>query len=1257
MEKHWHIRIDTGGTFTDCLAEDPSGNTRRCKVLSNSSVRGTVRRDEGGGRVAAVFDDTLPEGFLDGFLFRVLGQGETPGCRIDRFQAAAAGRPARLVLEAGSEPPLKPGDTFEAVSPEEAPVLAARLVTGTGARDRLPPMVMRLATTRGTNALLEGKGAKVAFFVTRGLGDLLQIGTQQRPDLFDLRIEPRHPLHARVVEVPERTAADGTTVVPLDEAGLMPAIAALRDDGFDTAAIALMHSYRYPEAEERVEALLREYGFRYISRSAALAPLIKLLPRAETAVVDAYLSPVMNGYLDRVYQHINDGRLYVMTSAGGLVSRENFRAKDSLLSGPAGGVVGAAASGKEAGFSRVIAFDMGGTSTDVSRFDGEFEYAFEHRVERARLVAPALKIETVAAGGGSICGFDGERLYVGPESAGARPGPACYGSGGPLTLTDVHLLLGRIDASLFGIPVFPGEAEKRVESLREEVGKAGEMIGRDDLLRGFLDIADEIMADAVRRISVREGYDPADYALVAFGGAGGLHACALAERLGIGTVLFPAEAGLLSARGLGEAVVERIADRQVLAALDEFAGEMDAVLAELESEVRRALAAEGLAGEEIDIRRRVAELRFQGQETAVEVACAEGTPLEKAFYERYRELFGYCPRGRTVEVASLRVVASGRVPDPVSEGFAAGRRAGGGDGDFIRREALAAGAFFEGPRRIQDRFSTLVVEAGWRATIGDRGTVRLVRTGARTGDDGGKRNPEVVNLELFTNRFRSLTGEMGLQLERTALSTNIKERRDFSCALLDGNGELVVNAPHVPVHLGSLGICVRAVARALSLEPGDTVVTNHPGFGGSHLPDLTVITPVFTREGALLGYVVNRAHHAEIGGIRPGSMPPDARNLAEEGVVIPPTYLFRRGVDRYAEVSRLLRESEYPTRALEENLADLNAQAAANFRGARALAALAETFGEETIRHYWRALKRRSAAALRARLDRLPAGEYRARQELDDGTPLVAVLRLSGREVEVDFAGTGGVHPGNFNATPGIVHSVVIYVLRLLVQEPIPLNEGLMENVTVRLPRGLLNPVFGPDPEEAPAVVAGNVETSQRLVDTLLLALELVACSQGTMNNLAFGNERIRFYETLGGGGGAGPGFAGAHGVHTHMTNTAVTDPEILEFRYPVRLERFALRHGSGGRGKYPGGVGLVRELTFLEPLSLSLLTQHRNAGPYGMAGGEAGAPGRQVLFRADGNAERLPSVAKVDMVSGDRLVLETPGGGGYGKAGEGGRD
>jgi len=1252
----WQIWIDTGGTFTDCLARDPRGGLHRAKVLSSSALRATVSRALAPDALRIEEDWSAPQGLVDGFRVRVLGLRH-PATTVTTYDLKSGtvylDRPLRELPPAGS--------TLEFVSPEEAPVLAARLVTGTPLGGRLPPLAMRLATTRGTNALLERRGARVALFITRGFGDLLRIGTQQRPDLFALRVATREPLYEEVVEVDERLAADGSVLAPLDPAALAETAAALAARGIEAAAVALMHAYRNPAHEQALAEVLRGAGFRHVSLSSALAPLIKLLPRAETAVVDAYLSPVIGAYLERVASSLPGGGLHVTTSAGGLVRPDDYRAKDSLLSGPAGGVAGAAYAGRRSGCERVIAFDMGGTSTDVARYDGAFEYVWEHEVGGGRIFSPALAIETVAAGGGSICTHDAEGLRVGPESAGAAPGPACYGAGGPLTITDCNLLLGRVSPNRFAIPVHPAPAEHAADALLREVReRTGDTLSREALLAGLIEIADERMADAIRTISLRRGYDPAEYALVAFGGAGGQHACAVAARLGVRTVLVPPDAGLLSALGIGSAPLERIAERQVLRPLAD-AGDVGALFAALSDEAVRQVAREGVDPAEVTVRRRIANVRYTGQESSLAVEWSPETSLEAAFQERYAAVYGHRPEARQVELESIRAIASTAADEPEAEKTperfpapTSGTRRVWLSGGWRKvpcyeRANLAPGASFAGPAVVTESHAATLVAEGWTAETDGAGALVLTAADADGAAGGGDETPEAVRLELFVNRYRALVGEMGEMLRRTALSTNVKERLDYSCALLDAEGELVVNAPHIPVHLGALGLCVRAVAAALPLAPGDVAVTNHPAFGGSHLPDVTVITPVHDGGGALLGYVASRAHHAEIGGSRPGSMPPDARTLAEEGVVIPPTLLVHGGEARWDEMRRILTAAPYPTRAVEENLADLAAAVAANHRGAELLAELAHEHGAAAVAGYMEALKRRAEAGVRDALEALDDGVYEAEEWLDDGAALHARIEIAGREATIDFAGTAGVHPGNLNATPAIVRSVVLYVLRLLVREPLPLNEGLLRAVEVRVPRGMLDPEWPDDPARAPAVVGGNTEVSQRLTDTLLKALRLAACSQGTMNNVLWGTDRFGYYETVCGGAGAGPGWNGAGPVHTHMTNTRITDPEVVEHRYPVRIERFAVRAGSGGAGRFRGGDGAVRETVFLQPASLSILAQHRAEGPYGMDGGHPGAPGRQRLVRAAGDVLELGSVDGCEVAPGDRLVLETPGGGGWG--------
>jgi 5-oxoprolinase (ATP-hydrolysing) len=1256
----WQIWIDTGGTFTDCIARDPAGELRRCKVLSSGALR---------DRVEAVEDDglqlrgasSLPEGFLAGVELSLLG--ESKGVTIQEHDASTG-----IVRLTGPVPEVfQPGTPVELRSGKEAPMLAARLITGTPFGASLPPVAMRLATTRGTNALLTRRGARTAHFITAGFEDLLDIGGQQRPDLFALHIEKAEPLPELVIGVRERLAADGSVIEPLDRKRLASDISDLRSRGIACASVTLLHGHRNPVHERQIEDMLFDAGFEYVARSSALSPFQGLLRRSETCTVDAYLGPVISEYLGAVETGLgaDTSGLHVMTSAGGLVGADAYRSMDSLLSGPAGGVVGAALTGHRFGRDRVIAFDMGGTSTDVSRFDGDFEYVFSHQVGPVELAVPALAIETVAAGGGSICRVEQGRLAVGPQSAGAMPGPASYGAGGPLTLTDVNLLLGRLVAERFPIPIDLDSAKARFGELRGELDEAGRGTGSDEeILEGLLRIADERMAEAIRHISIRKGIDPTGFALVAFGGAGGQHACRLAELLGMEEVVLPADAGLLSALGLGHAVVERFAQREILRPLGEVSDRLDEWLQELAEEASKALVDEGV-GDDVDEPRLIVELRYIGQDSTLEIEPVPGEDLESQFEEAYFRLFSYRPRERGVEVVSLRVVMRNRRPEvvPVTEGAeevpqpiepVRSQRCfmGGAWRDVRCYEAaeMASGTEVPGPALVQQEHSALVVRPGWRArSLGDGG-VRLVAGRDDRADDVATSvgRPQAVELELMSNRFSSIAREMGEMLQRTAISTNIKEREDFSCTLLDAAGRLVVNAPHIPVHLGAMGLCVRELVSHRALEPGDVVVTNHPAFGGSHLPDVTLVAPVHLDE-RLLGYVACRAHHAEIGGIRPGSVPPDAKSLAEEGVVIPPTLVLEAGEPRWERVEELLQDGPYPTRTLADNLADLRAMLAAILRGCEALTILAEKVGFEHVLEHMDALRRQAAWQVETVLERMEDGRYEGRQLLDDGSPLVATFTIRGNRAVLDFAGSADVHPGNLNATPAIVHSVTMYVMRLLVDVELPLNEGLLEPIEIRIPRGLLNPEYTADPEQCPAVVGGNVETSQRLTDTLLEALSVAGCSQGTMNNLSFGDASFGYYETVAGGSGAIDGFEGASGVHTHMTNTRITDPEVIEHRYPVRLHRFEIRGGSGGGGRWRGGDGLVREIEFLAPLEFSILSQHRVSVPYGMAGGGEGAAGRQVIVSADGSRTELEGIDGCEVTAGDRVVLETPGGGGYG--------
>lgn len=1257
--ENWKIRVDTGGTFTDCIALSPDGTKKNAKVLSNSSLRGLLV-EKIQHRIYRIEQDwDAPSGFIDGFLFKQMLSGfET---EVISFDASSS-----EILLKNDLPDYKSDQkvAFEVLSEEEAPVLAARLVTSTPAGKPLPQCEMRLATTRGTNALLERAGSGVALFITKGYGDLLKIGNQQRPDLFALKIQKTESLHSQVVEVQERLDSDGKVIHDIQLENLRLSAESMLNLGIRSAAVCFMHSYINPIHEGKAGNLLLSMGFEHVSLSSELAPFIRILPRTHTCVVNAFLSPVIELYLDSVSQNLGKSQLFIMNSSGGLAARSTFTPKDSLLSGPAGGIVGAAETTKASGYKKIISFDMGGTSTDVARYHGDYEYVFEHKVGDAQLMAPALHIETVAAGGGSVCYFDGYTLCVGPQSAGAYPGPACYGAGGPMTVTDVNLLLGRLDSRNFHIPVNLKNAEIKLEDLQKQIIKrTGETLEKSDILTGFLKIANERMADAIRRISVRKGYDTSEYVLTAFGGAGGQHACAIARLLNMNTIVIPENSGLLSAEGLGMSRIQEIGERQILRPLSEIKLRLSKILEELSNETRlkHPLGGKG-TGNQFNYRKLVA-LRFEGQENAVDVDITDNTDLEDLFRQAYIKQFGHWLEDTSIEVVSARVVvsdsekvvafhqsksnsATDAVPIFHKEIFHAGKWI---KTPVFDRYRIKQNTKLNGPALILDPYSTVYTEPGWSFEINQDGSLIMHHTKEGIPDEIIPES-KTVRLELFTNRLTSIAAEMGEILKRTAISVNVRDRLDFSCALLSPEGDLIVNAPHIPVHLGALGLCVRKVADTIKMEPGDVVVTNHPAYGGSHLPDITVITPVFLSDGALTGYAASRAHHAEIGGVTPGSMPPGATTLAEEGVVIPPVYLIRKGKPRWDELRELLTSGEYPSRNPRENLADLRAAVAANHRGAELLTGLAQSHGKLQVLHYMRAIKLHAAHKVRETLRNICNGEYVTEEFLDDGTPLKAAILVSDNEMIIDFSGTGAVHPGNLNATPAIVNSVVMYVIRLLINEPLPLNDGLLEPIKIILPDCLLNPGFVNNPQRCPAVVGGNIEVSQRLTDTLLKPFKRVACSQGTMNNVLFGNSRFGYYETVGGGTGAGPDFDGADAVHHHMTNTRGTDPEILEHHYPVRLECYAVRKNSGGKGKHKGGDGIVRELKFLEPVNLTVLTQHRMEGPYGQNGGEAGKPGLQRVIRKSGKEETLKSTDGRELQAGDSFILETPGGGGFGK-------
>lgn len=1230
----WEFFVDTGGTFTDCLGTDPLGTVHRAKVLSRGTLSACVCETDSPTELILEGPPDWPAGFPEGFQVNLPTCPEFEG-KVAEWEPGAG----KLVLDHPLPAGVSPTGPLELLSGEEAPVLGMRLILArNGVEPGSVPCRMRLATTRCTNALLEHAGSSPVLFLTAGFPDLLEIGDQRRTGLFDLVPRKRASLEGPVVEVQERTDRDGAIVHSPDHIAVLSAAKEALANGHRSATVSFKNSSLNDANERAVVSLLREAGFEYVTGSGATHPFPKWLPRCESAVTEAYLSPILRQYLDSVGKGMGDGgELLVMSSAGGLIDRAGYRAIDSLLSGPAGGVVGAGATARAAGIDQFINLDMGGTSSDVSRYSGSFAYQSAHQVGDARISSVAMKIETVAAGGGSICRVEDGLLRVGPQSAGAHPGPACYGFGGPLCLTDVNLLLGRLDPSRFSTPVSIEDAQDRLAEMIEQSGRS-----REALLEGFLAVADDAMANAIRKVSTAEGYDPSIHTLQTFGGAGGQHACGVARRLGMKRIFSPADSGLLSAYGLSQARIERMVERSVLSPVDPQS------LAELEEQ----MIAEGQnaieqLGQKGSVAGKCAFVRLLGQEVPLEIEYSQTQEIENLYRKKFERVFGYFPDGRELEVHSLRLLVAGNSLSPEEETFPEGslRKHSG----ILCREEISPGERIAGPSLVADNFGTLWIEKGWTAYKGTRGSLLLELDESV---DSSLSIPEAARRELFSSRFLCLVEEMGAQLERTALSVNVRERLDFSCALLDGAGYLVANAPHIPVHLGAMGVCARRLLeRFPNLRPGDVLVSNHPAYGGSHLPDVTVLAPVFGGGRQPLCFLANRAHHAEIGGVSPGSMPAGTTCLSEEGVVIAPRLLFESGESKMDELNKILRTARYPSRQPEENLADLSAQVASLRKGIEGMNELLKSYGEETLAEQMDALREESSTSCTDYLEQMGTCEFSAMEPLDDGDELALRVSISDGRGILDFSGTAPTREDNLNATEAIVTSAVCYCLRLLIGKDLPLNEGLLEPVDLIIPEGsLLHPSFPDESDQCPAVAGGNVEVSQRIVDLILSAFGRVACSQGTMNNLTFGNASFSHYETIGGGAGAAIGQEGTSAVQVHMTNTAITDPEILESRFPVRLLGLRKRTDSGGKGSWNGGDGIEREYLFEEEMELSLLTQRRTSGPQGLDGGEAGLPGEQILIREDGTEERLNFTDSRTAYPGDRLVLRTPGGGGAGE-------
>ncbi|AQH05396.1 5-oxoprolinase (plasmid) [Burkholderia sp. KK1] len=1198
-QSRWQFWIDRGGTFTDIVARRPDGTLATCKLLSEN-----------------------PEQYGD---------------------AAVAGMRRLLGLAAGE--PITP--------------------------DRVE--MVKMGTTVATNALLERKGEPTALAITEGFRDVLRIAYQNRPRLFDLDIQLPEALYETVVEINERVGAHGDVLKPLNLSSSEAALRQVFDSGIRALAIVLIHGYRYTEHERALAALARQIGFTQVSASHEVSPLMKMVSRGDTTVVDAYLSPILRRYVEQVAREMPGVNLQFMQSNGGLTRADLFQGKDAILSGPAGGIVGMVRATQAAGFDRVIGFDMGGTSTDVSHFNGEFERVFETQVAGVRVRAPMMSIHTVAAGGGSVLSFDGARMRVGPDSAGANPGPAAYRRGGPLAVTDCNVMLGRIQPDhfprLFGPhanqPLDRDAVVAKFEVLADEIYEAtGLRRTPEAIAEGYLEIAIGSMANAIKKISVQRGHDVSQYVLTTFGGAGGQHACGVADALGMTKVFAHPLAGVLSAYGMGLADQTAMRERAIEAVLsDETLATLNATLDALADEAVSALLEQSVPAERIETVRRV-HLRYQGTDSAIALPAGGADEMKRAFEAAYLKRYAFLMEGTPLvaELASVEAIGSSDAPLDVAP---ASMRTEGmpvpsatvkvytsgawRDAALYERDTLLAGDVFDGPAIIAETNGTTVVDLGWQAEMTVHGNILMTRVMPLPSRRALGTEADPVRLEIFNNLFMSIAEQMGLRLQNTAYSVNIKERLDFSCAIFDGDGNLIANAPHMPVHLGSMGESISTVIRRNrgKMRDGDVFMLNDPYHGGTHLPDVTVITPVFANDSAEpLFYVGSRGHHADIGGTTPGSMPPDSTHVDQEGVLIDNWLLVSEGRLRDADTRALLASARYPARNIDQNMADLRAQIAANQKGVDELRRMVTQFGEEVVLAFMQHVQDNAEVAVRRIVGALKDG--RNRYVLDNGAAIDVSIRVdheTGGAV-VDFTGTSAQLLNNFNAPKAICMAAVLYVFRTLVDDDIPLNTGCLKPLTVIVPPGSML-----SPEYPAAVVSGDVETSSAITNALYGALGCVASSQGTMNNFTFGNERYQYYETIAGGSGAGNGFDGADAVQTHMTNSRLTDPEVLEWRYPVRLESHLIREGSGGAGRWHGGNGAIRRIRFLAPMTASILSNNRVYAPFGVAGGCAGALGRNYVDRADGSQETLGHTGTALMGPGDVFVIETPGGGGFGVA------